>query len=196
MKPRHSSLRASLHQLAQDFVDGVLGALRTASFSELETLDAPAAPRAADRALVGPAGTPKPLLATGVLPELTVPPKKRPRWTEETSPPASARPRASRAIVTGANARVAAAESRQLPLPHHGEPLPELDPGIAITDPHALLGPPEPPPTPRVVPRELPAPAVAPERRPGVRTGEELLQSAGGRFVLRRKRSPTQGGRS
>jgi hypothetical protein len=57
VKPRRTPVRASLHHLAEGFVDGILDALRIASFLELETLEGPAASRSANGSIACDAAT-------------------------------------------------------------------------------------------------------------------------------------------
>jgi len=163
---RRLSLHATLVQLAQDLAEAVLDAVRAASMSELAVV---IRPRDARRTQ----GRPRPTSATA---RSIAAPSDTVRTT-----------RARRARATPIRrGPVSLAEAVDLT---------EAYPNVAIIDPASVLAAvdqstsrPEIVSTPTDDAVVAPAPEEA--RAPAARTGEDVLRSAGGEAVLRRRRSP------
>jgi len=163
---RRLSLHATLVRLAQDLAEAVLDAVRAASMSELAEVIRPRDDRGAQ-------GRPhRPTSATA----------RSIAARSDTAPT----PRARRATPIRPGEPVSLAEAVDLT---------EAYPNVAIVDPASVLaaverftGRPE-----IVSPRTddaVVAPAPEEARAPAARRGEDVLRSAGGEAVLRRRRSP------
>ena len=180
------SLRAALDELSSRFFEGLLEAVREASFAEIEearlALDAERGLKSSSRSVEARSPAAKPRAARGAKPR-------------SARPQPAAPPRASEKKAKGRAAASPVAGAAQLELPVVQDAHDAAYAGVTIDDPRAVLSALEAaaPPVPAASSPTEATPPAMPAAVVPLREGEELVKaSRGGGVVLRRRRASSE----